>query len=283
MHRSGTSLLTSILDKLGLYTGHSKDDDDNHEALLFRQLNEWLLRQANASWDNPYNFNFINSNLSDILCAALEMAIKSKRRELFLGPEHTSSYASIRDLDFPWGWKDPRNTFTIDLWGKVFPTARVLHIYRNPVDVAASLRQREITMTSHLQGLINSRGIEHMINRRTQQGTNFQLSPRVEHIEEGIKLWRQYVTKAFSLSKVYGNRCMHIKYESFLERPQEVLNLVSKFTGLAVDENIVAHSAEPINTDRCYAFTNNTELVRVYRQIKNEPLIKTLGYNDIRA
>jgi len=281
MHRSGTSLLTSVLEELGLYTGHSKDDDDNHEALFFRRLNEWLLHQANALWDNPYNFSFINPNLKEILCTALEIALKSNNREQYLGPVYTSNYTSISDLDFPWGWKDPRNTFTIDLWGKIFPSAKVLHIYRNPIDVAASLRQREKTMNTHLQRLIDTHGIKQMINRRTSQGINFQFSARVEHIEEGIKLWHQYVTKALSLSETYGNRCMHVKYEDFLERPDKVLARISKFLGLAVDEDKIANSAKSIDTNRGHAFTNSAELIDLHDKIINDPLVKKLGYNTI--
>lgn len=278
MHRSGTSLLTSALEYLGLYTGYIKDDDNNHEAIFFRQLNEWLLHQANASWDNPYNFRFIGSNLKEILCAALEIALKSKNREQYLSPAHASNYASITKLDFPWGWKDPRNTFTIDLWGKVFPTAKVLHIYRNPIDVAASLRQREILMNSHLQGQIKSHGIEYIINRRTSKGANFQFSVRVEHIEEGIKLWRQYVAKAFSLNDTYGNRCMHVKYEEFLERPDEMLVLISEFLGLEVDNGKIAQFAKSIDSNRSYAFTKNTELMHIHDRIKDDQLVKALGY-----
>jgi Sulfotransferase family len=279
MHRSGTSLLTSILEKFGLFTGHTQDDDDNHEAIFFRRLNEWLLHQANASWDNPYNFNFIGPDLKEILGAALKISLKSRNREQYLGPAHTCNYTDIGNLDFPWGWKDPRNTFTVDLWGEVFPDAKLLHIYRNPVDVAASLRQREITMNLHLRGLIDKHGIEDIINRRTSRGINFQFSPRVEHIEEGIKLWHQYVTKAFSLGEAYGNRCMHVKYEDFLEQPHEILASISSFMGITVDETKIAHSAAHINSNRGYAYTKNAELLKAHDKIKDDQLVISLGYN----
>ena len=58
MHRSGTTMLSQLLERLGLFTGEKKDDD--YEALFFYKLNEWLLNQANASWDNPHNFSFIS-------------------------------------------------------------------------------------------------------------------------------------------------------------------------------------------------------------------------------
>lgn len=51
MHRSGTSLVTRLLRDLGLFIGWRLDD--NAEAYLFRALNEWLLREAGATWQTP--------------------------------------------------------------------------------------------------------------------------------------------------------------------------------------------------------------------------------------
>jgi len=41
MSRSGTSMLTRMLDELGLFVG--KKLTKNHEALFFRKINDWLL------------------------------------------------------------------------------------------------------------------------------------------------------------------------------------------------------------------------------------------------
>jgi len=41
-----------------------------------------------------------------------------------------------------WGWKDPRNSITIQFWRDVLPDLRVVVCVRNPLDVAASLQRR---------------------------------------------------------------------------------------------------------------------------------------------
>ena len=41
------------------------------------------------------------------------------------------------------GWKDPRNTFTLDLWLKLFPNAKIINIMRHPLDVSQSLLVRQ--------------------------------------------------------------------------------------------------------------------------------------------
>ncbi len=51
MHRSGTSMIGRMLEELGLFVGLRKDE--NNEALFFQEMNEWLLHQCGASWDDP--------------------------------------------------------------------------------------------------------------------------------------------------------------------------------------------------------------------------------------
>jgi hypothetical protein len=41
-----------------------------------------------------------------------------------------------------WGWKDPRNSITIQFWKSLLPDLRVVVCVRNPLEVAASLQKR---------------------------------------------------------------------------------------------------------------------------------------------
>jgi hypothetical protein len=46
-----------------------------------------------------------------------------------------------------WGFKDPRLCVVLPLYLKLFPKAQVVHIRRNPNDVAASLGKRKKRMS----------------------------------------------------------------------------------------------------------------------------------------
>ena len=82
MHRSGTSMLSRILEKLDIFMGWRKEE--NNEALFFLKFNDWILKQANATWDNPYNYKFVEENFKNLMSKLAERYIKSLRRIEYL-------------------------------------------------------------------------------------------------------------------------------------------------------------------------------------------------------
>ena len=60
MHRSGTTMLSKILENSGVFLGNNKDI--NNEALFFQKINTWFMRQVYASWDNPEPMLHMNQN-----------------------------------------------------------------------------------------------------------------------------------------------------------------------------------------------------------------------------
>ncbi len=60
MHRSGTTMLSKILENSGVFLGNNKDI--NNEALFFQKINTWVMRQVYASWDNPEPMLHMNQN-----------------------------------------------------------------------------------------------------------------------------------------------------------------------------------------------------------------------------
>ena len=116
MHRTGTSMLTRMLEQLGLFCGWRKQGD--HEALLFLGLNDWILEQAHGSWDHPETLPELlaEPKVRGLVRDHLEFTLASPRRLSFLGPRLSLQHGSVGELDGPWGWKDPRTTFTLPLW-----------------------------------------------------------------------------------------------------------------------------------------------------------------------
>lgn len=274
MHRSGTSLLTRCLEALGLFTGWKKEI--NAEALFFLELNEWVFQQAGASWDNPHNLKFADSYFADHISYYLHRLQRSSRRIRFLGPMRALRYKALSQLNFPWGWKDPRNTFTVDYWDRVFPNLKILHIHRNPIDVAASLKFREEQTRKNY-----SHSKEELKRALSLNRLHLTGSLRVTYLEEGIKLWEEYIERALSLNKNFAGRILHICYEDFLVRPTSFLNEICRFTELKPDETRLEQAAQGANPERRFAFSKDRELFGAYESIKHSAIMKQLGYHEI--
>jgi hypothetical protein len=136
MHRSGTSMLTSLLQACGLQLGPAKDllppapsnPEGFWESRSFVRINEHLLRELGGNWDHPPQ--------------AAAAGWEDEPRWHRLHGEARKLVRRFRACE-PWGWKDPRNCLTFPFWRKVVPDLKTLICVRNPLAVAESLRQRD--------------------------------------------------------------------------------------------------------------------------------------------
>ncbi len=132
MHRSGTSLVASLVQAAGVNIGdnllgpdrgnrlgHFEDVDfyQFHDKIL-RRLGQTLLVQTTAA-------------LGDITQAETEEAL---------------ALIEERSGHVFWGWKDPRTTLFLDFWSALLPQARYILVYRHPIEVVLSLLRRGTDM-----------------------------------------------------------------------------------------------------------------------------------------
>jgi hypothetical protein len=280
MHRSGTSMIARVIERLGVFLGAKKDI--NHESVFFRDLDNWMMREAYAYWDNPFNFRFINDTYKRGVLRVIERQFSSfLKRSKYLGYKKALRYKNIKDIDFPWGWKDPRSTFTVEIWKEIFPRAKLVHIYRNPIDVAQSLRVREISGRRKPE-MNGKRGVKDRLKEYSLGGTViYQLSYRVENIREGIKLWEEYTERAFSLEKSLNFKMMHIKFEDFLKESKKHIGNIADFLALGSNEIDLDHIVCAVNTKKIRSFMGNEELEKIYSEIRDSEIMKRLGYDKI--
>ena len=85
MHRSGTSILTKSLSKLGVFFGTKLDP--NMESLFFQKLNIKIMNIAGSTWYNPEPFaNYIDNDkllLGHPIFSVQRMLTKRKVNHLF--------------------------------------------------------------------------------------------------------------------------------------------------------------------------------------------------------
>lgn len=128
MHRSGTSLTTSLLQSAGVdvgqrligathgnIKGHFENIDFvdfHHEVLQSQGINNsgWTV-QDGIEVDEQY------------IASATEIVTKNASNSI-------------------WGWKDPRTTLFLDFWANLLPEANFILVFRSPWEVVDSLYRR---------------------------------------------------------------------------------------------------------------------------------------------
>ena len=137
MHRSGTSMVSRLLNLCGLYLGPESEllppQPDNPEGywenIRFVEINDRLLAHLDAGWD---------------LAPGVSQGWE-------LGPETSTLREESAELierfnaHEPWGWKDPRNSLTLPFWTHLIPNLKVLIVLRNPIEAAQSLHMRNFS------------------------------------------------------------------------------------------------------------------------------------------
>ena len=218
MHRSGTTLLSRLLSELGVHMGDKKER--NQESTCFQYVNEQMLRATGGSWLNPLPFiEALNdpSFVRDMVALA--------RTEL---DRRMSEYGRVGKGQL-WGWKDPRTTLTLPIWLELFPDARVIHMRRNGIDVALSLRRR-----AWRQFL------------RPMRSDIERLFP-VGALLRGFGLWKLYHRQALTYTDLLGERILDLHYETLVSTASEQIYLISGFLGILGElEHGVVATAESL-------------------------------------
>lgn len=254
MHRSGTSLVSRILQDLGVFMGYRQDE--NAEARLFRRANDWALRRGASRWDEPWSFREELPRLLPEIRADFHRRLRSSRRWEYLG-FRALRHRDVTELREPWGWKDPRTTFLVEVWRQVVPDLQVVHVVRHPVDVAASLAVREESVTTLWRrglSLARDRGSWRVPVR----------SRRARTLEGGLALWDCYVSAARALPAGMRGLVFHeLGFEQLLGAPERTVAWLASRLGLEADPDRVRSAARRIRPGRELAWKRSEPLRRV--------------------
>ena len=259
MHRSGTSMVSRLLEELGLFMGVKKQRD--HESIFFLDLNNWLISQSGGSWDNPQPVHRLleHTEARELAEDYIRFIMSTPRMTDYLGWKNYLSYRISGGPDFPWGWKDPRNTFTLPLWLDLFPAAKVIQVYRNGIDVANSLFVRERGRFRSRPQLTKHRYKKLLYVMRPKRG-GFADSLRCASLEGGFSLWEEYFNEARLQMQRLADRGVEVRYEDLIEDPLTVLSSLAQFCGISTEACSISRAAAQIRSSRAYAYRNKPEL-----------------------
>jgi hypothetical protein len=165
MHRSGTSTVGGLMNQMGLKTGGPliQANFDNEKGFFERidvvLQNDYIMREQQVHYAaNTYKYDALRG-LKDALEKKEDNFFSEGRRALkFLNDPNS----------YPWMLKDPRLCITFRTWLPLLNfIPAVLFTYRNPMDVALSMHNRE---TEHFP---IARGLKlwYIYNKRAIQGS----------------------------------------------------------------------------------------------------------------
>jgi hypothetical protein len=137
MHRSGTSMVTRLLNICGLYLGEENDllepDERNTrgywENKHFMNLNDDVLYKLGGSWCFPPRV----------------IEGWEKRSEFNTLRDRASVLINELSRQNFWGWKDPRNCLTNPFWSDLIPDLKLIVCVRNPIEAAHSLQRYQLS------------------------------------------------------------------------------------------------------------------------------------------
>jgi len=184
MHRSGTSLLASMLQRSGLHLG------------------DRLLRPGPSNRRGYFeDLDFLEFH-DDVLASLGTTFYLEVEPQGDIAPHHrerAEKLIAARAAQPAWGWKDPRTVFFLDLWHEIVPDARFIFVYRRPAEVVDSLRRR----------------------RDIQFQRRYPGAARLERIgvprfraRLALRLWRLYNDRITSFVDRHADRCRVLRVDA---------------------------------------------------------------------
>lgn len=133
MHRSATSLIAKGLNNevfMGsdLISGLKDNPQGHFESRKIVLLNDRILKSAGGSWDNPPPEEAI----------AAQTGFETLVERTLANHKHQAERRGYKVM----GWKDPRSVLTIRLFLPFIENPHFVAVFRDPIEVARSLRRR---------------------------------------------------------------------------------------------------------------------------------------------
>ena len=198
MHRSGTSLATEILSRLGLWVGTEENligatehnPRGHFELVAGVEFDNDVLRQAGGTWDDPPAIESVD---------ALATRIRPSVEAWYEGRS-------------AWAFKDPRLCLTLPVWMPALLEfdVRIVHVVRNPHAVARSLVTRNDAM-----------------NVPASRFARGEMA-----VSDALTLWAEYNRRACLDEQRFAVPRLLVWYDQLVDAPASQVRRMAEFVGL---------------------------------------------------
>ena len=180
-------------------------------------------------WGHPYGTKaYFNNNIRNLTLKKhrkldgigedefLEMLETSfSRRELY--DKYMKAFAKVKNRNkFRWFDKTPQNVYGLSMLAQDFPNAKFIHIIRNPLNVAASLKLGKVM--------------------------------KIARLSASISYWKETVQIVEALSPFLGDRLYNVRYEEITQYPEKEMKKICSF--LNTDSRMIAYDYLSIHPEK---------------------------------
>ena len=196
----------------------------------------------------------------------------SKANSLYFGWTNIIKNKSFSNIEKPWGWKDPRNVFTQNIWREVFPDFKMIQIVRHPIDIALSLmkRQKKEIRSDILRKNRNSDVIKALLSI---SHSNYNSSMVLNSYDDCFKLIEIYFNE---ITKNSSSNCLLVKFEDILSNPELEIGLLLDFCNIPYNPEQLSEVISAIDSNKRYSYKSNP----IYSDLENnaKDLVIKMGY-----
>ena len=232
MHRSGTSLVASVLGDAGVdlgrgflaanshnQRGYFEDRRfvDLHDAMLGANGTDWALTGCTKRLHVP----------DHLRRSALEL-VSEREEETLRAASDAGAVCSAQTR--AWGWKDPRTTLFLDFWLELLPSLSVVVPFRDAASVVASLRRRrDLPLQHRFHGAWPLR----------------KLGLPMTRDRAAIQLWETYNNHALWCAERYPGRVAFVDGTRTQSELPRVLGWLRDVRGVSLSEQVSNQRLEP--------------------------------------
>jgi hypothetical protein len=197
---------------------------------VLQELHEEYLHRVGGAWHNPTPFlDSIQTPEGKRDCT--EYLRVNARRDFarIFGYRNNPRGLWLRarlKLGAPWGWKEPRTTLFATSWLEIFPDARIVHVVRDPLAAATSIRDRELKF----------------------QTAGDPPSGNIDNLDYCVRLVQIYIEAGEHLATSPNYR--RVRFEDIQANPRRVLEQLANFCGLNLTTRQLANAAATIRPER---------------------------------
>lgn len=209
MHRSGTSMISALLERIGVDMGWSGQPPDKHNPYGYGEDDDFvdfhreIFRAAVPAGDGGWpDWGWTEHGQFD--CRKL-VKYKNRAHRLIEARKH---------LPGLWGWKDPRTTLFLDFWRDIAQDARFILVFRQPWEVADSIRRLEAGV--------------------------FLRNP-----EYGYEIWSHYNQLMLEFYRRNSDQCILVSSNALRHEPAALQKLLERKWGMRTDPVDLSDLTDP--------------------------------------